>query len=147
MQHSLCAVVIGAGYSGEGHPHALRYAGVGVVAICARRPAVVQSVAERLKIPQDCVIWRHTLETLKPDISCSWCLSWCAGGSAARLRYPPHRGGGWSDGTALPRFSGASSFLSQIGAPCGERPAPSGAWRCALVAAVHGPTGPSRSYC
>ena len=64
----LRAIVIGAGFAGEGHTLALRHAGVEVEAICARQPAVVQAVADRLAIPQASTDWRHTLETLRPDI-------------------------------------------------------------------------------
>jgi predicted dehydrogenase len=64
----LRAIVIGAGFAGEGHTLALRHAGVEVVTICARQPAVVQAVADRLAIPQTSTDWRHALETVKPDI-------------------------------------------------------------------------------
>jgi predicted dehydrogenase len=62
------AIVIGAGFAGEGHTLALRHAGVEVVAICARQCSVVQAVADRLAIPQASTDWRHTLEAVKPDI-------------------------------------------------------------------------------
>lgn len=64
----LRAIVIGAGAAGEGHTLALRQTGVEVVAICARQPAVVQAVADRLAIPQASTDWRHTLQTVTPDI-------------------------------------------------------------------------------
>ncbi|MGH2409044.1 MAG: Gfo/Idh/MocA family protein, partial [Chloroflexota bacterium] len=64
----LRAIVIGAGGAGEGHALALRHTGVEVAAICARQPAVVRAVADRLAIPQASTDWRHTLETVKPDI-------------------------------------------------------------------------------
>ena len=41
----LRAIVIGAGFAGEGHTLALRHSGVEVVAICVRQPAVVRAVA------------------------------------------------------------------------------------------------------
>jgi predicted dehydrogenase len=68
MNNRLRAVVIGAGFAGEGHTLALRHAGVQVVAICARQPQVVQTVADRLAIPQASTDWRRVLETVKPDI-------------------------------------------------------------------------------
>jgi len=68
MNRRLQAVVVGAGFAGEGHTLALRYAGVDVVAICARQSDVVQRVAARLAIPQASVDWRRTLETVRPDI-------------------------------------------------------------------------------
>ena len=46
MKQPLRTVVIGAGWAGEGQTKALRYAGVEVVAICARQSAVVQQVAD-----------------------------------------------------------------------------------------------------
>jgi predicted dehydrogenase len=42
MSDKVRAVVIGAGWAGEGHVVALRRCGVEVVAICAREPEVVQ---------------------------------------------------------------------------------------------------------
>lgn len=68
MDKRLRAIVVGAGFAGEGHTLALRHAGVEVVAICARQPAVVQAVAGRLEVPQASTDWRHTLEAVKPDI-------------------------------------------------------------------------------
>jgi len=64
----LRAVVIGAGWAGEGHTRALQACGIEVVAICARQPAVVQAVADRLGIPLAATDWRQTLLTLKPEI-------------------------------------------------------------------------------
>jgi predicted dehydrogenase len=68
MNKRLRAIVIGAGFAGEGHTLALRHTGVEVVAICARQPDVVQTVADRLAIRQASTDWRHTLETVRPDI-------------------------------------------------------------------------------
>lgn len=68
MSHRLRAVVIGAGQAGEGHTVALRFAGVEVVAICSRTPAVVTEVARRLGVEQASADWRETLETVRPDI-------------------------------------------------------------------------------
>lgn len=64
----LRAVVIGAGFAGEGHTLALRHSGVDVTAICARQHEVVQTVADRLDIPVASTDWRRTLETVRPDI-------------------------------------------------------------------------------
>lgn len=66
--HALRAVVIGAGWAGEGHTLALRHAGVEVAAICARQPEVVQAVADRLGVPEALTDWRETLRRVKPDI-------------------------------------------------------------------------------
>ena len=68
MGPTLRAVVIGAGYAGEGHTRALRHAGVEVVALCARQPEVVQAVAERLGVPAASTNWRRTLAHVRPDI-------------------------------------------------------------------------------
>ena len=46
----LRAVVIGAGFAGEGHSKALQQQGVKVETICARNIDVVQSVAKKLGI-------------------------------------------------------------------------------------------------
>jgi predicted dehydrogenase len=64
----LRAVVIGAGWAGEGHTLGLRSAGVEVVAICARNAGVVKEVADRLHVPQTSVDWRATIREMKPDI-------------------------------------------------------------------------------
>lgn len=64
----LRAVVVGAGFAGEGHTLALRSAGVTVEAICARQPDVVEAVAARLGVPTASTDWRATVEQLRPDI-------------------------------------------------------------------------------
>jgi predicted dehydrogenase len=64
----LRAVVVGAGFAGEGHTLALRHAGVQVVAICARQPAIVRGVADRLGVPEASTDWRETLRRVRPDI-------------------------------------------------------------------------------
>ena len=64
----LRAIVIGAGWAGEGHAKALQYSGVEVVAICARKTDIVQKVASKLGIANASIDWRHSLQTVKPDI-------------------------------------------------------------------------------
>lgn len=64
----LRAVVIGAGWAGEGHTLALRHCGVEVVALCARDPDAVRAVASRLGVPQASTDWRRTLEDVRPDV-------------------------------------------------------------------------------
>ncbi|RIK34411.1 MAG: hypothetical protein DCC57_24340 [Chloroflexi bacterium] len=64
----LKAVVIGAGWAGEGHTNALRSCGVEVAAICARQQDVVQDVANRLNVPEASTDWRQTLATIRPEI-------------------------------------------------------------------------------
>ena len=64
----LQAVVIGAGWAGEGHTLALQHNGVHVQAICARDKQTIEAVAERLGVPEASTDWRTTLETVRPDI-------------------------------------------------------------------------------
>src|SRR5205823_4485222 len=68
MSEQVRAVVVGAGWAGEGHTLALRHCGVEVVAICARRPEVVRAVADRLEVPEASTDWRGTLERVRPEI-------------------------------------------------------------------------------
>lgn len=70
MPQSLTAVVIGAGYAGEGHTLAMRHCGVEVTAICARKPEVVRAVADRLGVPQASTDWRATVRAVRPSIVC-----------------------------------------------------------------------------
>ncbi|HEX2517176.1 MAG TPA: Gfo/Idh/MocA family oxidoreductase [Chloroflexota bacterium] len=65
---TLRAVVVGAGFAGEGHTLALRDAGVDVVAICARTAEVVQAVAGRLGVPEASTDWQQTLRQVRPEI-------------------------------------------------------------------------------
>jgi predicted dehydrogenase len=64
----LRAVVIGAGFAGEGHTVALQYAGVEVAAICSRTPDVVSELTTRLGVEQASTDWRRTLQDVRPDI-------------------------------------------------------------------------------
>ena len=64
----LKAVVVGAGWAGEGHTKALQHYGVNVVAICARKADVVQNVASKLGIPEASTDWQKSLLEIKPDI-------------------------------------------------------------------------------
>jgi predicted dehydrogenase len=64
----LRAVVVGAGWAGEGHTVALQHCGVDVVALCARQADVVRAVADRLGVPEASTDWRQTLETVRPQI-------------------------------------------------------------------------------
>jgi len=66
--NKLKAVVVGAGWAGEGHTKALQHYGVDVVAICARKPDVVQKVASKLEIPEASTDWQKSLLEIKPDI-------------------------------------------------------------------------------
>ena len=68
MAGDLRAVVIGAGWAGEGHTAALRHHGVDVVALCARRPDAVRAAADQLGVREASTDWRRTLETVHPDL-------------------------------------------------------------------------------
>ncbi len=68
VSSSLRAVVIGAGWAGEGHTRALQFCGVDVVGICARDKPIVADVAQRLGIPHAYDDWRRALDELRPDI-------------------------------------------------------------------------------
>ena len=64
----LRAVVVGAGFAGEGHTVALRENGVAVEAICARTPSAVQATAQRLGVPRASTDWRATIDEIHPEI-------------------------------------------------------------------------------
>ena len=64
----LRAVVVGAGWAGEGHTLALRNAGVDVVALCGRSPEPTRVRAGQLEIPHVRFDWRAAIEELQPEI-------------------------------------------------------------------------------
>ena len=64
----LKAVVVCAGWSAEGHTKAFQHYGVEVLAICARKPDVVQKVASQLGVAEASIDWRKSLLKHKPDI-------------------------------------------------------------------------------
>ena len=64
----LKAIVVGAGWSAEGHTKAFQHYGVDVLAICARKPDIVQKVASGLGVPEASTDWRRSLLKHKPDI-------------------------------------------------------------------------------
>jgi predicted dehydrogenase len=66
----LRAVVVGAGFAGEGHTIAMRENGVAVEAICARTPSAVRATAERLGVPRASTDWPATLAEVRPEIVC-----------------------------------------------------------------------------
>src|SRR5690349_17950750 len=65
---TLRAVVIGAGWAGEGHTLGLRDAGVEVVALCGRTPEPAHARAQQLEIANVRFDWRDALEEFRPDI-------------------------------------------------------------------------------
>ncbi len=68
MLKALRAIVIGAGFAGEGHTRALQHCGVDVVALCGREPEIVRARAAALGVPLASTDWRVTLEQVRPDI-------------------------------------------------------------------------------
>src|SRR3954447_19149846 len=68
MAEQLRAVVIGAGWAGEGHTVALQHAGVAVEALCARDAGAARVMAERLGVPHASTDWRATLHEVRPDL-------------------------------------------------------------------------------
>lgn len=65
---TLRAIVIGAGWAGEGHSKALRAAGVEVVALCGRTPEPAQAMARKLGIATVRLDWWAALHDLQPDL-------------------------------------------------------------------------------
>jgi predicted dehydrogenase len=65
---SLRAVVIGAGWAGEGHCIGLRDAGVEVVALCGRSAEQLRAKAAQLGVPAARTDWHAALEEFRPDI-------------------------------------------------------------------------------
>ena len=68
MSDNLRAVVLGAGFAGQGHAEALRSCGVELVAITGRTEKVVKQVAKKLRIARAATDWRAVLAELRPDI-------------------------------------------------------------------------------
>src|SRR4051812_36446895 len=68
MASRLRAMVLGAGFAGQGHARALRDCGVEIAAIAGRTEPVVRQVAGSLRIPVASTDWRRTLQELRPDI-------------------------------------------------------------------------------
>ncbi|MEZ4864337.1 MAG: Gfo/Idh/MocA family oxidoreductase [Caldilineaceae bacterium] len=68
MCATLRALILGAGYAGEGHTLALRRAGVDIIGMASRTLASCEATAQRLNIPHAETDWRAMLADLKPDI-------------------------------------------------------------------------------
>jgi predicted dehydrogenase len=68
MTTQLRAIVVGAGWAGEGHTRALQWCNVEVVGICSRQQDVVRAVADRLGVAEASTDWRTTIERRRPDI-------------------------------------------------------------------------------
>lgn len=68
MSQPLRALILGAGYAGEGHTLALQRAGVDVVAMASRTLSSCEATAQRLNIPHAGDDWRAMLSEHQPDI-------------------------------------------------------------------------------
>jgi predicted dehydrogenase len=67
-QQTLRALVIGAGYAGQGHARALGQAGVEIAGMASRTADVGARIAQSLAIPRFGTDWRALLAELAPDI-------------------------------------------------------------------------------
>lgn len=68
MAKPLRALILGAGYAGQGHAMALRDAGVEIVAMASRTEEIVRRVTAELDIPVASTNWREALEELRPNV-------------------------------------------------------------------------------
>jgi predicted dehydrogenase len=68
MAAKLRALIVGAGYAGQGHALALRDCGVEIVAMAGRTRAVLEKVAAEMGIPLASLDWRKTLAEIRPEI-------------------------------------------------------------------------------
>ena len=64
----LRAVIVGAGWAGEGYTHALRSAGVDVVALCGRTAGPAYAMGRKLGGVDVRLDWRSAIEDLRPDV-------------------------------------------------------------------------------
>src|SRR5262245_8147269 len=68
MTHPLRALILGAGYAGQGHATALRLCGVEIAGMASRTAEVGAKIAASLNIPRYSADWRGLLAELKPEI-------------------------------------------------------------------------------
>lgn len=68
MAQPLRALILGAGYAGQGHAQALRLAGVEIAGMASRTADVGAKIAASLQIPRYSADWRGLLAEIKPDI-------------------------------------------------------------------------------
>lgn len=68
MSRELKALIMGAGFAGQGHAEALRYCDVEVVGMVSRTKKVVEDVCAKLNIPYASTDWEQALNDLQPDI-------------------------------------------------------------------------------
>ena len=67
---SLKAVVIGAGFSGEGQISGLRHCNINNITLCGRSIEPAKQVAQKLHISDLRFDWKQALEDIRPDILC-----------------------------------------------------------------------------
>ena len=70
--NELKAMILGAGFAGQGHALALRDCGVEIVAKASRTRTVVERVAGKLDIPVASTDWERTLREIRPDFGPDW---------------------------------------------------------------------------
>src|SRR5262245_20655344 len=68
MKPKLRAVILGAGYAGQGHAAALRLAGVEIAGMASRTQDVGAKVAASLNTPRYSADWRGLIAEVKPEI-------------------------------------------------------------------------------
>lgn len=68
MGKQIKVLVHGAGFAGQGHTDAFRYAGAEIVGIVGRTDTVVRRVAKDMKIPYAGTDWQKALDDCKPDV-------------------------------------------------------------------------------
>jgi len=68
MSNPLRAIVLGAGYAGQGHAVALRLAGVEIAGMASRTADVGAKIAASLEIPRYSADWRAMLAEIAPEI-------------------------------------------------------------------------------
>ena len=64
----MTVLVHGAGFAGQGHANAFRFADAKIIGVVGRTEAIVKQVAEDLDIPYAGTDWAQALADLKPDI-------------------------------------------------------------------------------
>jgi len=68
METAIKALVLGAGFAGQGHAEALRYCGVEVVGMVSRTQEIVEEIASQLNIPYASTNWEQALHDLQPNM-------------------------------------------------------------------------------
>jgi len=66
--NDLKAMILGAGFAGQGHALALRDCGVNIAAMASRTRSEVDRVTREMGIPTASTDWRKTLREIRPEI-------------------------------------------------------------------------------